>query len=292
MPKNYFEMHPLNKIQLPPHKVDDFDDIPPIGLRMAEKNGRIIRESGKWMEAVQACLASDSFADACVGHVLDALEQSAHRDNTIIVLWGDHVYDVGEKKFAKSALWKQTTRTPLIIHVPEKLSGTVAPAKAMRCKRPVSLVDLYPTMIDLCGLPPNELIEGRSLAPLVRNPNREWPYPVIINHSPGWHGNNHAIRSERYHYIHYDDGGEELYDAACCAPWDHLLDRLSRISKSCWSASPRLNSPGMFAPRSKRSRGTGTHRRRVIPLPLQLVAEKSEGDSGDAMTGGAEHGIC
>ena len=214
VPKNYFEMHPLNKIQLPPHKVDDFDDIPPIGLRMAEKNGRIIRESGKWMEAVQGCLASDSFADTCVGHVLDALEKSAHRDNTIIVLWGDHGYDVGEKKFAKSALWEQTTRTPLIIHVPEKLSGAVAPAKAMRCKRPVSLVDLYPTLLDLCGLPPNDAIEGRSLAPLVRNPNKAWPYPAIINHSPGWHGNNHAIRSERYHYIHYDDGGEELYDAA------------------------------------------------------------------------------
>ncbi|MFP6701252.1 MAG: sulfatase-like hydrolase/transferase, partial [Planctomycetaceae bacterium] len=210
-PEKYFEMHPLDEIQLPPHKADDFDDIPPIGLRMAEKNGRIIRESGVWKEAVQGCLASGSFADACVGHVLDALEKSPYRDNTIIVLWGDHGYDVGEKKFAKSALWEQTTRTPLIIHVPEKLGGN---PKTKTCKRPVSLLDLYPTLIELCGLPKNPRIDGRSIAPLVRNPKAKWPYPALITHSPHWHGPNHAVRSEHFHYIHYGKGGEELYEVA------------------------------------------------------------------------------
>ena len=210
-PKKFFDLHPLDKIQLPPHKSDDFEDIPEGGRRMAAKAGGIIRQSGKWKEAVQACLAADSFADACVGHVLDAFEKSRYRDNTIIVLWGDHGYDVGEKKFAKSALWEQTTRTPLIIHVPEKLGGNT---KAKTCKRPVSLLDLYPTLIELCGLPKNPRIDGRSIAPLVRNPKAAWPYPALITHSPHWHGPNHAVRSEHFHYIHYGKGGEELYEVA------------------------------------------------------------------------------
>ena len=84
---------------------------------------KIIRESGKWQEAVQGCLAAGSFADDCVGHVLGALNKSAYKDNTVVILWGDHGYDICEKTFAKSALWQQTTRTPIIIHVPEKLGG-------------------------------------------------------------------------------------------------------------------------------------------------------------------------
>ena len=110
---------------------------------MGDRHVKHIRESGKWKEAVQACLAADSFADACVGHVLDALDKSPHKDNTIVVLWGDHGYDVGEKKFAKSALWEQTTRTPLIINLPAKMGGS---PKAKTCTRPVSLLDLYPTL--------------------------------------------------------------------------------------------------------------------------------------------------
>ena len=114
--------------------------------------------------------------------------------------------DVRQKKFAKSALWEQTTRTPLINYAPgvSKAGG--------RCKRPVSLVDLYPTLIKLCGLPKRDDLDGRSLAPLVRNPEADWPYPAIITHSPHWHGTNHAIRSERFHHIRYSDWGEELYD--------------------------------------------------------------------------------
>ncbi len=223
VPEKYFDMHPLERIELPPHKADDFEDIPPRGVRMAEKNAAIIREGGKWKEVVQACLAADSFADACVGHVLDALEKSRYRDNTIIVLWGDHGYDIGEKKFAKSALWEQTTRTPLIIHVPEKLADKVPDSK--RCKRPVSLMDLYPTLIDLCGLPRRKDLDGRSLVPLIKNPHADWPYPAVVTHSPHWHGPCHAVRTERHHYIHYSDGGEELYDMTRDPnQWDNLAN--------------------------------------------------------------------
>ena len=98
---------------------------------------KIIRESGKWQEAVQGCLAAGSFADDCVGHVLGALNKSAYKDNTVVILWGDHGYDICEKTFAKSALWQQTTRTPLIIHVPEKLGGNKSNANCNVCIFPV-----------------------------------------------------------------------------------------------------------------------------------------------------------
>jgi len=211
LPREYFEMHPLDEIRLPLHRSDDFEDIPETGQRMAGQAGEIVRNSGKWKEAVQGCLAAGSFADACVGHVLQALEKSRYAANTIVVLWGDHGYDIGEKKFAKSALWEQSTRTPLIIHVPGRLGGN---PEAVSCRRPVSLLDLYPTLLDLCGLPPNPKVEGRSIAPLVRKPDIDWPYPAVITHSPRWLGPNHAVRSERFHYIHYGRGGEELYDVS------------------------------------------------------------------------------
>ncbi|MEO2022981.1 MAG: sulfatase/phosphatase domain-containing protein, partial [Pirellulaceae bacterium] len=217
--------------------------IPPQGIRMASRAGSIIRGSGKWKEAVQACLAADSFADACVGHVLEALAKSSHRDNTIIVLWGDHGYDVGEKKFAKSALWEQTTRTPLIIHVPEKLGGN---PKTKTCKRPVNLLDLYPTLLELCGLPANPKNDGRSIVPLVRNPTAKWPYPALITHSPHWHGPCHAVRSQRYHYIHYNGGTEELYEVAKDPhQWHNLANdqRHARAKAKLKKWLPKKNAP-------------------------------------------------
>lgn len=218
-PKKYFDMHPLDRIQLPVCIENDLDDVPPIGRRMSGESFNIIRKHGQWKNAVQGYLASCSFADACVGHVLNALEQSPHRDNTIIVLWGDHGCHIGEKNhFSKSALWKETSRTPLIIYAP----GVSKPGS---CKRTVGLVDLYPTLIELCGLPQRDGLYGRSIAPLVREPEKDWPYPAIITHSPHWYGANHAIHSERYHYIHYRDGGEELYDNAVDPHgWKNLAD--------------------------------------------------------------------
>ena len=225
VPKKYFDMHPLETIQLPARKENDLDDVPPIGRRMAGTDFSTIREHGQWKNAVQGRLASCSFADACVGHVLDALERSKYRDNTIVVLWGDHGYHLGEKDhFAKSALWEEASRTPLIICVPGVSESRHSRGES-RCKRPVSLVDLYPTLIELCGLPKRDDLDGHSLAPLVRHPRSPWPYPAIITHAPWWHGTNHAIHTEQYHYIHYSDGGEELYDnAADPHGWKNLAN--------------------------------------------------------------------
>jgi arylsulfatase A-like enzyme len=204
-PKKFFDMHPLYKIQLPTHTANDLDDVPSKGHKMAGDVFEIIQSHGHWKRAIQGYLAACSFADACVGHVLDALAESKYANNTIVVFWGDHGYHVGEKNhFSKSTLWEDATRTPLIIRIP----GT----KSDRSKRPVSLIDLYPTLIELCGLPKRDDLDGRSIAPLVRNPQKEWPHTALITHSPFWHGTNHAIRSEKYYYIRYSDGGEELYD--------------------------------------------------------------------------------
>ncbi|MBP86421.1 MAG: iduronate-2-sulfatase [Planctomycetaceae bacterium] len=224
-PRKYFDMHPIDQVQLPPYLEDDLDDIPPRGRAMAGKEFGIIKRNGQWKKAVQGYLAASSFADACVGHVLDALERRPYRENTIVLLWGDHGYHIGDKDHvAKSALWEQTTRTPLIIYAPGKLPSG-APTNGKACKSPVSLVDLYPTLIELCGLPKHPGLDGRSLAPLVSDPNADWPWPAIITHSPHWHGTNHAIRTREFYYIHYSDGKEELYDAqADRHQWKNLAD--------------------------------------------------------------------
>ncbi|MEE2934460.1 MAG: sulfatase-like hydrolase/transferase [Planctomycetota bacterium] len=265
-PKKFFDMHPLEDIELPPYMADDFDDIPVIGRQMGERHIKHIRESGKWKDAVQGCLAADSFADACVGHVLEALEKSRYRDNTIVVLWGDHGYDVGEKKIAKSALWEQTTRTPLIVYAPGKLPfGT--PANGKICKSPISLVDLYPTLIDLCGLPENTQLDGQSFAPLIKDPNTDWPVPAVITHSPHWYGPCHAVRSRDFHYIRYSDGGEELYDVNAdplqrknLADESTLTDTKAELRK--WI--PTTNTPH-YRGNTSASRGTRQDVRRLPP---------------------------
>ena len=211
IPQKYFDMHPLEEIQLPPYLESDLDDVPQKGREMALSGDTfdVIKANGQWKQAVQGYLAACSFADACLGVVLDALETSPHRDNTVVVFWGDHGYHIGEKRhFSKSALWEESTNTPLVIKAPG------VSTKNTRSTRTVSLIDLYPTLIELCGLPPRDDLDGRSIAPLVKNPEMEWPYPAVITHSPFWHGVNHAVRSEEYHYINYSDGGEELYDVA------------------------------------------------------------------------------
>jgi arylsulfatase A-like enzyme len=159
--------------------------------------------NGQWRKAVQAYLATISFADAQIGRVLRALEQSEHADNTLVVLWGDHGWHLGEKDhWRKHALWDVSTRTPLIIAAPDGL------AKGRLCRRPVCLIDLYPTLLDLCGLPEQAGLDGQSLKPLLKNPKLEWDRPVVMTYGP----NNHAVQTERWRYIQYHDGGKELYD--------------------------------------------------------------------------------
>ncbi|MCG8528683.1 MAG: sulfatase [Opitutales bacterium] len=200
-PKEFFDMHPLEGVELPPYMENDLTDVPPIGRRLARKDFPVIKASGKWKEAVRAYLACTSFADACIGHLLDGLENSKYKDNTIVVLWGDHGWNLGEKDhWAKYALWEDTNQTPFFFYVPGE--------KSSRVKHAVNLLDLYPTLVDLCGLPKNEEIDGRSLVQLIEKPKTKKWAPSVTTH---WK-DNHAIVDQRYRYIRYRDGGEELYD--------------------------------------------------------------------------------
>ncbi len=206
VPKKYLDMYPLDKIVLPVVPEDDLDDIPGEGRalsRARRTDFERVKSSGKWKEAIQAYLASITFADAQIGRVLDALEASPYRDNTVIVFWSDHGWHLGEKNhWHKSTLWEEATRVPFYIAAPG-----VAQSGA-RCDQPVSLIDIYPTLLDLCGLQPRKDLDGVSLVPLLRNPTREWNRPALIEYRRG----QCAVRSRHWRYIRYSDGSEELYD--------------------------------------------------------------------------------
>ena len=204
-PRKYFEQYPLDKVVVPSIRLDDLLDIPPAGVRMANANGDHLRvtRSDNWKRAVQGYLASITFVDACIGRLMDALMASPHARNTIVILWSDHGWHLGEKlHWRKFTLWEEAGRVPMIMIVP---GVTTAGA---RCDRTVSLVDIYPTLIDVCGLSPRDELEGRSLMPLLKDPNATWDHPVVTTHGQ----NNHAVRSEQWRYIRYADGSEELYD--------------------------------------------------------------------------------
>lgn len=204
VPQQYFDIYPLDEITLPNVKDNDLDDVPPIGKKMAGlRDHENVIKYHQWRKAVQGYLASISFADECVGRVINALDDSSYRDNTIIVLWSDHGWHLGEKlHWRKFALWEEATHNVLMF---------VAPGVAVqggRCSAPVNLIDIYPTLIDLCHLGPRDELEGVSLLPLLKNPAANWERPAVTTFGR----NNHSVRSERWRYIRYADGTEELYD--------------------------------------------------------------------------------
>jgi len=205
VPKKYFDMFPLDKVELPPYRADDLDDVPPGGIKMARPEGdhAKIVESGRWKEAVQAYLASIAFCDAMIGRLLDAYDKSPNKDNTIIVFWGDHGWHLGEKShWRKFALWEEATRAPFI---------WVAPGVTKRggvCERPVDFMSIFPTLCALTGVAKPAHVEGLDITPLLKNPKAKWEIPALTT----FHKQNHSLRSETWRYIRYADGGEELYN--------------------------------------------------------------------------------
>jgi arylsulfatase A-like enzyme len=196
-------MFPPDKIELPHSNENDLDDVPSIGREFVARrtDHQDVLRTDNWRRAVAGYLACIRFADDMIGELLDALESSSYADNTMIVLWGDHGWHLGEKlHWRKFALWEEATRVPLMISAPG-----IAPGK---CERTVSLVDLYPTFVDVCDLSQKNGLDGVSLKPLMKQPNREWNRPALTTHQRG----NHSVRSERWRYIRYSDGAEELYD--------------------------------------------------------------------------------
>jgi arylsulfatase A-like enzyme len=239
VPRKYYDMHPLDRIELPSVKEGDLTDVPPAGVAMAKAFGdhAKVLESGRWKEAVQAYLAAISYLDGQVGRVLDALEKSPHRQNTIICLWGDHGWHLGEKEhWRKFALWEEATRAPLIWVVP----GVTRPGGL--CRAPVDFMSIYPTLCDLAGIPKPAHVEGRSLRPLLADPAAAWQDAALTTFGRG----NHAVRTDRWRYIRYADGGEELYDhESDPLEWTNLagLPEHAALKKELAAHFPAVNAP-------------------------------------------------
>lgn len=206
-PKKWFDLHPRDQIQLPLVIEGDRNDLSQYAIDLTNREHvspehSWVVSAGQWEHAVQSYLASVTFADHCVGRVLDALEQGPHADNTIVVLFSDHGFHLGEKeRWAKRSLWEDGTRVPLVIAAPGFASG-------QRSDRPAELLDVFPTLLELAGLDADPEQEGQSLVPLLKDPARPWDHCAITSFGPG----NYSVRSTRYRYIQYHDGSAEFYD--------------------------------------------------------------------------------
>lgn len=205
-PKKWWDLYPPEEeIELPKVLATDRDDIPQYGKDLtagfpAPRHSWFV-ENRQWRRAVRGYLACVSFVDYQIGRVLNALDRSPYADNTIVVLWGDHGWALGEKqRWAKRALWQRETGVPLIIAAPGL-------AKSVKTHKPAGLIDIYPTLVELCRLPKNSQLEGVSLVPLLKDPGTPWEGPTICTF---WK-DNHAVISEQWRYIRYADGSEELY---------------------------------------------------------------------------------
>ena len=255
VPQEYFDRHPLSSIKIPPHQRDDLDDIvdangrkkfsPSADYRWASSSEDLLKRT------IQAYLAAISYADDCLGVIFDALEKSPARDNTIVVVFGDHGWHLTEKlRYRKATLWAESTRLPLLMRVP----GMTA---KQDCPRVVNLIDLYPTLIDLCGLPTKPGLDGRSLASLLRNPATPWDHPSITINGRG----NACVVGERWYFIRYRDGTEELYDMqADPLQWKNLArstdplhraqrERLAKLLPADYAADVPQNKGGSEAKR-------------------------------------------
>ncbi len=204
--QKWFDLYPDDDSVLPKIDENDRADTPRFSWylhwRLPEPRLKWIKENHQWRNLVRSYLASTSFVDAQIGRLLTALKEAGVADNTIVVVWGDHGWHLGEKGITgKNTLWDDGTRVPLIFAGPGVTPG-------QRCSQPAELLDLYPTLIDLAGVPVRSDLEGLSLRPQLQNAATKRERPAITSHNQG----NHGIRSERWRYLHYADGSEELYD--------------------------------------------------------------------------------
>lgn len=201
-PKEYFDLYPLDKLKTPVRKADDMQDIPEFGqTNFASKFVTLVEEKNQLLPAVQGYLASMSFADACVGEVLKGLENSKYKDNTIVVLWSDHGFQLGEKRrWEKYSLWNLATSAPFMVFVPGQ--------KAAITKTQVSYLDIYPTILELLGQKVPSFLEGKSFVNVIKKPKVKRSTPAVVTYPKG----SHAVILGNWHYIQYEDGSRELYD--------------------------------------------------------------------------------
>ena len=211
VPAKYFDLYPMDRIQAPPFDESElhiapewayFTRPPNLGMNVLQRR-----------EAIRAYYASISFMDAQVGWLLDALDRLGLAANTSIVFWGDNGYHLGEHgQWMKQTVFEPAARIPLV------MGGAGVRARGKACSRTVELLDIYPTLVDLCGLsgaPAN--LQGRSLVPLLQNPGKPWDHPAVSQMLRSGRAKpvmGYSIRTERYRYSYWNEGseGEELYD--------------------------------------------------------------------------------
>ncbi|MEM6911344.1 MAG: sulfatase [Verrucomicrobiota bacterium] len=246
-PQKYFDLYQVEEIVLPPYKEGDLDDLPE--KMRKQKIGRTkahharLEAWGLLEEAVLGYLACVTYADAMLGRVLDAIENGPHADNTAIVIWSDHGYHHGEKgDWGKHTLWERTSNVPFIWAGPGIAQGQEVAAS-------VSLIDMYPTFVDLCGLAQDEGLEGISLAGVLRNPATAQDRDVFL---PYLSPNGFAVINQQWRYIHYEDGSEELYHVQRDPhEWTNLaeLPEYAPIKKQLHASAPQKRvPPGIDAP--------------------------------------------
>ncbi|MCM8531753.1 MAG: sulfatase [Lentisphaeraceae bacterium] len=234
-PKSHFDKFPNKELKLPDTKGNDLGDVPELGKKMARRSWQNwMKGNGKWQGAVQAYLASMHFTDTMVGRLLKALDNGPMADNTVVVLWSDHGYHLGHKEhWEKFTLWEQATRVPLIVMTPGNKSGE-------QVSSPVSLLDIYPTLADACGLNFPKHLEGVSLLKTIASSSSD--RAVVTTQGR----NNHAVRSKYWRYIKYEDGTEELYDHRVDPKeYDNVaaLSENKEVIQSLSKWLPKLNAP-------------------------------------------------
>ncbi|MGE0607843.1 MAG: sulfatase [Pirellulales bacterium] len=217
--QKWFDLYPDDDTLLPAIQDNDRQDTPRFSWylhwNLPEPRLKWVRDNGQWRNLVRSYLACTSFVDAQVGRLIEALDQAGLADNTIVVVWGDHGWHLGEKAITgKNTLWERSTRVPLIFAGPGVAAGG-------RCTQPAELLDIYPTLVELSHLPPSDGLEGQSLLPQLQQADAPREKPAITSHNRG----NHAVRSQRWRYIHYADGSQELYDLQSDPrEWTNLAD--------------------------------------------------------------------
>lgn len=238
--QSWLDLYPDDDSVLPPIRRDDREDVPFFSWflhwKLPEPRLRSIEEGHQWRGLVRAYLAATSFIDAQVGRILSAIDGLGLADSTIVVLWSDHGWHLGEKGITgKNTLWEESTRVPLIFAGPGVAAGG-------RCPQPVELLDIYPTLIELCRLAPRADLEGLSLGPQLKNAATPRSRPAITTANQG----NHSVRSSRWRFIQYADGTEELYDhASDSREWTNLAPRpeYAAVLAEHRRWLPRINQP-------------------------------------------------
>lgn len=205
--QKWFDLYPEDENLLPVVRADDRGDTPAFSWylhwQLPEPRLAWLMMNHEWHAKVRGYLASVSFVDMLVGRLMETLKEEGLMENTLVVLLSDHGYHLGSKAISgKNSLWHESTRVPLIF------AGHGIKERGKVSAEPVELLDIYPTLVELAGLPENQAIEGHSLKPILDDVTRQRKWPAITSHGPG----NHSIVTKQWRFIQYADGSEELYN--------------------------------------------------------------------------------